>query len=45
MGTNNPNLVSTMGSSGRPGASLYAFKEYLPNAIIYGADIDKDILF
>lgn len=34
-----------MGSSARPGASLYAFKEYLPNANIYGCDIDKDILF
>jgi len=45
LGTNNPNLVSTMHSWGRPGASLYAFREYLPNANIYGADIDKDILF
>ena len=34
-----------MGSGGRPGASLYAFKEYLPKANIYGADIDKNILF
>jgi len=45
LGTNNPNLVSTMGSSGMPGASLRAFKDYLPNSNIYGADIDKDILF
>ena len=45
LGTNNPTLVSTMGVSGRPGASLYAFREYLPNANIYGGDIDKDILF
>jgi hypothetical protein len=45
IGTNNPSLVSTMGSNGRPGASLYAFAEYLPNANIYGADIDKSILF
>jgi hypothetical protein len=45
LGTNNPNLVSTMFEFGRPGASLYAFAEYLPNANIYGADIDKDILF
>ena len=44
MGTNNPSLVSSMGSSGRPGASLYAFREYLPHATIYGADIDRDIL-
>ena len=45
MGTNNPNIVSSMGVDGRPGASLYAFREYLPNSNIYGADIDKDILF
>ena len=45
LGTNNPQLVSTMGYYGKPGASLYAFREYLPNAKIYGGDIDKDILF
>jgi len=45
IGTNNPTKVSTMGSTGRPGASLYAWSEYLPNAHIYGADIDVDILF
>ena len=45
LGTNNPHMVSSMGSNGRPGASLYAFKEYLPNSNIYGADIDRNILF
>ena len=45
LGTNNPSIVSSMGAEGRPGASLYAFREYLPNAMIYGADVDKDILF
>lgn len=45
LGTNNPNLISTMGMDGRPGASLYAFRDYLPNANIYGCDIDTDILF
>lgn len=45
IGTNNPVLVSSMGVNGRPGASLYAFKEYLQNSNIYGADVDKDILF
>ena len=45
IGTNNPKLVSTMGPAGRPGASLYTFQEYLPNASIRGGDIDKDILF
>ena len=45
LGTNNPILVSSMGSAGRPGASLYAFREYLPNASLYGGDIDQNILF
>lgn len=45
LGTNNPSLLSTMGSWARPGASLYAWEQYLPNANVYGADIDKDILF
>lgn len=45
MGTNNPSLVSHMCADGRPGASLYSWEEYLPRAEIYGADIDKDILF
>lgn len=34
-----------MGSGGRPGASLRAFKEFFPHAGIYGADIDKRVLF
>jgi hypothetical protein len=45
IGTNNPSLVSTMGIYGTPGASLYSFREYLPNSQIYGADIDTNILF
>ncbi len=45
IGTNNPNLASNMTVNGRPGASLRVWRDYLPNAIIYGADIDKDILF
>lgn len=45
LGTNNSKLVSNMGKNGMPGASLRAFKELLPNALIIGADIDRDILF
>lgn len=45
MGTNKAGLVSTMGAGGRPGASLRAFRDFLPNAKIFGADIDRDILF
>ena len=45
LGTNNPTLVSSMGYYGKPGASLFAFRAYLHNSNIYGADIDKNILF
>ena len=45
LGTNNTDVVSNMGEEGRPGASMRAFRNYLPNASIYGADIDKRILF
>ena len=45
LGTNNPHLVSNMGKRGRPGASLRAFRDFLPKAQVYGADIDRQILF
>jgi hypothetical protein len=45
LGTNDLDIVSNMGSQGIPGASLRAFREYLPKATIIGADIDKRILF
>jgi len=45
LGTNNPDFVSNMGAFGRPGASLRAFRDFLPSAKIYGADIDRGILF
>jgi len=45
LGTNNTALVSNMGPGGRPGASLRAFRDFLPNGHIYGADIDRQILF
>jgi len=34
-----------MGRTGTPGASLRAWRDYFPNAEIYGADIDREILF
>ena len=34
-----------MGINGKPGASIRAFKQFLPNSLIFGADIDKNILF
>lgn len=45
MGTNNPDVVSNMGVQGRPGASLRAFRDFLPHALVYGADVDRRILF
>ncbi len=45
LGTNNLDVVSNMGAQGMPGASLRAFREYLPKATIIGADVDKRILF
>ena len=45
LGTNNLDIVSTMGKEGKPGASLRAFRDYTKNAEIYGADYDKRVLF
>ena len=45
LGTNNTDVVSNMGSGGKPGASLRAFRAFCPNARIIGADIDRRILF
>jgi hypothetical protein len=38
-------LISTMGLYGKPGASLHSWNQYLTNSNIFGADVDKDILF
>lgn len=45
IGTTNPVIASSMGAKGVPGASLRGWKEFFPHAAIFGADIDKDILF
>jgi hypothetical protein len=45
LGTNNEDVLSHMTRVGRPGASLRAFRDYLPNAAIFGADVDRRILF
>jgi hypothetical protein len=34
-----------MGSNARPGASLRVWRDYFPNAQIFGADIDRRSLF
>ena len=45
IGTNNLTMVSNMGINGRPGASLYGWAEFFPNSKVFGADIDREILF
>jgi hypothetical protein len=45
IGTNDPDLASSMGINGSPGASLRMWKEYFPNAQIFGIDIDHKIMF
>jgi len=45
LGTNNINILSNMGVNGTPGASLHGWSEFFPNSHIFGADIDKQILF
>jgi SAM-dependent methyltransferase len=45
LGTNNLAFQSNMGLGGRPGASLRAFRDWAPRAQVFGADIDRGVLF
>ena len=45
LGTNNPDTLSNMGVFGAPGASLRGWRQLFPHALVYGADIDRRILF
>ncbi len=45
LGTNNEDVRSSMGPAGVPGASLRGWREFFPKADVYGADIDRRILF
>lgn len=45
LGTTNPAFPANMGPYGKPGASLRGWKTYFKNANIYGADIDRQVLF
>ncbi len=45
LGTNNIDTPSNMGLTGQPGASVRAFRDALPQFNIYGADVDRRILF
>jgi SAM-dependent methyltransferase len=45
LGTNNPDFPGSMLSTGQPGASLRAWRDYFPHSEIFGADIDRGVLF
>jgi SAM-dependent methyltransferase len=45
IGTNDPDAPSSMGTAGRPGASLRAWRDWGPRFEVHGADIDRRILF
>lgn len=45
LGTNDLNIQSNMGIHARPGASLRVWRDFFPEANIFGADIDKKIIF
>jgi hypothetical protein len=45
LGSNHPDAPYGMGPDGKPGASLYAWRDYFPGAEVYGADIDRRVLF
>lgn len=44
LGSNDPGIPFTM-RNGRPGASVRAWRELFPQAHVYGADIDRAVLF
>lgn len=45
LGSNDLKIESNMGIHARPGASLRVWRDFFPEANIYGADIDKKIIF
>ena len=45
LGSNNLDVLSNMGVFGAPGASLRGWRQLFPHALVYGADIDRGILF
>jgi len=45
IGSTNPNIPTNMGNQYTPGASLRVWMDYFPNANIFGADIDRNVLF
>lgn len=45
LGSNNPNVTGSFVGCAHPGASLRAFRDFLPKSLIFGADVDRGCLF
>jgi hypothetical protein len=45
IGSGDPDIPSNMGESAKPGASLRAFRDWGQSFEIFGADIDRNVLF
>ena len=45
IGSGNPDIIHNMGPNAKPGASLRVWRDYFPNAVVYGGDIDPEVLF
>jgi hypothetical protein len=45
LGSRNPRIPSNMGKSGKPGASLRAWRDISEKTTVYGLDVDRDALF
>jgi hypothetical protein len=45
IGTNDVTIDGNMTANGKPGASLRVWRDYFGNAVVWGADIDKKVLF
>lgn len=45
IGSNDVNIPSNMGQDGVPGASLRMWRDFFPNAEVFGLDIDSKTLF
>lgn len=45
LGTHNLEVPSNMGAEGVPGASVRGWRKLFPHALVYGADVDRAILF
>lgn len=45
IGTGTPGIAASMGTHSFPGASLRGWRDWFRNAEVYGADIDRTVLF